>query len=460
MKKGWIAFICMVCLLHAKSQYNKPNLLSNTDKVYGLSKFWQEVNYNFVYLDQVNRQQWDSLYQSMIAQVQTTRNDYDYWQLMKKFCAFIKDGHTNVWSNDTTISKNVYTKMFGAYWIGFTNVNGHAIVNYTLKKDIKYIPIGTELIEVNGLPITQYLNDSVIPYISSSTDYVREDDAISSVLAGYVGQQYRVKFKRPDGSIFPLTLTHAATKDTAFYPVLKENPLLELKWYPNDIAYLALNSFGDPKIDTLFLEKLPELKRAKSLVIDLRKNGGGSTGIGSFILSYLTNDTLLPHSKYYTRQNLASFKAWGKYVSERDTVDNDWNKKCWLAYHDLLMDTFDYQPWENELKKERIVIPTALLIGHGTASAAEDFLISADGQKHFTKIGARSYGSTGQPLLIDLPGGGARICTKKDTYPDGRLFVGVGVIPDIEVKPTVDDFIKDNDPVLKKALEYLSQKKK
>lgn len=450
-----LGFFCSL-----RAQNTLPNKLSVNDKIYGLSKFWQEVNYNFVYLNKVNRNSWDSLYHSMIEQVSNTKNDYDYWQLMKRFCAFLNDGHTGVWSTDTAINNNILTKMFGDYWIGFTNVGGRAIVNYTLKKHIKEIPIGTELIEVNGLPTTKYLQQFVLPYMSSSTDYVREDMAISNIIAGLRGTTYHVKLKRPNGTIFPLTLTHEQTTDTAFFPALNTRPLLELKWYPNDVAYLALNSFGNEKIDTLFLEKLPELKKAKSLIVDLRNNGGGSTDIGIFILCYLTNDTLLPHAKYYTRENLAAFKAWGKYVTEKDTVGNSWNTKCWLAYHDLLIDSLskDYRPWTNTLEPMRVVVPTAVLIGHNTASAAEDFLISADGQKHFTKIGERSYGSTGQPLMLDLPGGGARICTKKDTYPDGREFVGVGVIPDIEVMPTVNDFINGKDPALEKALQYLKGK--
>lgn len=77
------------------------------------------------------------------------------------------------------------------------------------------------------------------------------------------------------------------------------------------------------------------------------------------------------------------------------------------------------------------------------------------------KIGENSNGSTGQPLLFDLPGGGmARICTKKDTYPNGREFVGYGVKPDIEVKLSVQDFIHRKDPVLKKAVDYLISKMK
>lgn len=76
-----------------------------------------------------------------------------------------------------------------------------------------------------------------------------------------------------------------------------------------------------------------------------------------------------------------------------------------------------------------------------------------------TKIGRNSFGSTGQPYLFDLPGGGsARVCTKRDTYPDGREFVGNGVKPDIEVIPTLKDFIANKDVTLNTALDYLNKK--
>ena len=65
----------------------------------------------------------------------------------------------------------------------------------------------------------QYLADSVKPYISSSTDYVLEDLAISGLLQGLEGASYKVKIRRPDGSVLPLILTHERTKDTAFYPL-------------------------------------------------------------------------------------------------------------------------------------------------------------------------------------------------------------------------------------------------
>jgi len=111
------------------------------------------------------------------------------------------------------------------------------------------------------------------------------------------------------------------------------------------------------------------------------------------------------------------------------------------------------------LNISRIEIPTVILIGHNTASAAEDFLIYADNQENMTKIGEPTFGSTGQPLYFDLINGSqARICTRKDTYPDGREFVGYGIKPDIEIKTTIYDYMENKDPVLEKAIKHLNEK--
>ncbi|MCZ4243424.1 S41 family peptidase [Pedobacter punctiformis] len=451
----------ILLLLFPMAVMAQSNKLTKSDKIYGLSKFWQEVNYNFVYLNKIDRVKWDSTYKALINTIPETKTDYEYYRELQKFCALLKDGHTNVNMPAGKDFESMNT-MFGDYRFFIENIEGKAIITHVNLSKKEEIPVGSEVIEVNGKTTADYIAESVAAYISSSTDYVIQDWSRSSLLRGLEGERFVVKIKKPKGEIVTLNLAHKTTEEKEIYPAFpSESQLLDFKWYSNDVAYMALNSFGDRKIDSLFLTKLPELYKAKALIVDLRNNGGGSTGIGSYILKYLTNDSLLYGSRYSTRQNTAAFKAWGKYTEAKDTVNNDWNKKALLSYQDNYFYNLDYSPLKIKTTEKRIVIPTAILIGHNTASAAEDFLIYADNQKHMVKIGQNSFGSTGQPYLFDLPGGGsARVCTKKDTYPDGREFVGYGVKPDIEVVPTLKDYLNKKDATIEKALDYLHKKVK
>lgn len=454
MKKAFIITL-LFCSINHFGQI--PNTLTPSDKVYGLSKFWQEVNYNFVYLDKVNRTTWDNRYKELIPIVQNTKNDYEYYRELQKFCALLKDGHTNIYLPKGIEPMNT---MFGDYRLFIQNIEGKAIIIRTNLSRKEEIPAGSEIIEVNGKSTQKFIDEDVAPYISSSTDYVLQDWSISNLLKGLEGETFTIKIKKPNKKIIELTLTHKKTEEKEVFPPFEpDRQLLDFKWINKETAYVSLNSFGDQKIDSLFIEKLPELYKAKSLIIDLRYNGGGSTNVGVQILQYLTNDTIVYGSRQKSRSHIPAFKAWGKFVNEKDTLNNSWQKKAFLSFHDQYFYDFEYHPGTIRLKAKRVVVPTVILLGHNTASAAEDFLIYADNQKHMIKMGQKSFGSTGQPFLFDLPGGGsARVCTKKDTYPDGREFVGYGIKPDIEITPTLNDYLNNRDKTLEEAIKYLKKK--
>lgn len=449
-----LLFICLIS--HAFAQF--PNKLSKEEKVYGLSKFWQEVNYNFVYLSKVDKAEWDKLYLKMIGEVQETKNDYEYYRLLQKFCAFLKDGHTNVWS-PKEIQDNVFTSDFGDYKLVVSNFGGKAIITRVNGSKKDELPIGTEIKKVNGIPSQEYINKNVLPYISSSTTHILEDWSISNMLQGYKGTTFDLELVTPTGETKRIKLTHSKTSEKELYPS-ETTELFEFKWINESTAYVAMNSFSDWAIMDKFSDKLSELQRAKRLIIDLRKNGGGDEGIAREIFKYLTKDTVLYGSKSQSRLHIPSYKAWGKWAKASDTTRSAWSKQAYLSYYDRYYYNFPYDSYNtSNLLISRIEIPTAILIGHNTASAAEDFLIYASNQENITKVGEPTFGSTGQPLMFDLPGGGTgRVCTKKDTYANGKEFVGYGIQPDVKVERTLPDYLKGKDVVLEKAVEYLNSK--
>ncbi|RZK30066.1 MAG: hypothetical protein EOO63_07645, partial [Hymenobacter sp.] len=81
------------------------------------------------------------------------------------------------------------------------------------------------------------------------------------------------------------------------------------------------------------------------------------------------------------------------------------------------------------------------------------------GLKRGILVGEPTGGSTGQPLAFALPGGiMARVCTKRDAYPDGTEWNGIGILPTVPARPTVAALQAGRDPVLEAALRALGTK--
>jgi hypothetical protein len=71
------------------------------------------------------------------------------------------------------------------------------------------------------------------------------------MLQGLEGEQYILEIKKPTGKIFELTVSHSKCTETEVYPKTETSGnLIEFKWYENQVAYVALNSFQDESIDS------------------------------------------------------------------------------------------------------------------------------------------------------------------------------------------------------------------
>lgn len=111
----------------------------------------------------------------------------------------------------------------------------------------------------------EYLDQNVKPFISSSTDYVLEDIAAYSLLKGLEDQTYTIKIKSPKNKIKIISIKHSKTEETNVFPPFKNDSLFEMKWHQNDILYIALNSFGNNKINREFEKIFPKFIKQKAL---------------------------------------------------------------------------------------------------------------------------------------------------------------------------------------------------
>ncbi|WP_126972694.1 S41 family peptidase [Gynurincola endophyticus] len=453
----------MLLLLFSQMQAQQLNKISTVDKIYGLSNYWQEVNYNFVYFDKVDKTVWNEAYKKLIEKIPAL-NDFEYYLELQKMSALLNDGHTQVYLPDELDGQWIINE-FGDLKLATDYIENKVVVTRIIETKKELLPIGTEVLKVNNIPIQQYLEQEVTPYLSVSSPHVKVKRAAQLLFKNLAGTNYTVEYKKPDGKVNTLKLSlKRFSGDAKMYPVFPKVEVFSSKWINQNTYYIKILSFENAGIYDEFLKVLPELKKAKSLIIDIRYNGGGSSVLSRKIAQHLVNDSLIYGAKNQSRLLIPTDKALGSFLTPADTVNGkkEWglDKEQTLMHYKAaqgsLMHQYPYQPSKIPAGTEKIIIPTVILTESTTASAAEDFLIFTSNQPHIKRIGNFTNGSTGQPLLISLPiGGEAWICTKKVLLPDGTEFIGKGIEPHIKAEYTVKDLLKNEDSVLEKAVVFL-----
>ncbi|GAA4742987.1 S41 family peptidase [Flavisolibacter ginsenosidimutans] len=403
--------------------------LTSEEKIAGLSQCWSEAKYNFANFDLVPNLNWDSVYTAYIPRVIAAATTYDYYKVLQSFYRHLRDGHTSV-----TLPFAYMKKLNGILPLEIRWIENKAIVvqNTSDKKEEQRIKPGMELVAWNATPLTVYIQDSISPYLHFSTPQDSTNRIYRYELTpGSAGSIASLTFKTADGKI--ITQSFARKPVEKFWDRL---PLFNFQILNGNIAYLQVNSFGDQKIVKVFDSLFATIAQTTALIIDVRNNGGGNGSNGFEILGCLTNKV------FYTgqtalRQYRPVGRSWG--AIEKGSIAED-----------------DWKPYKNKLFSKPVVV----LTGSATYSAAEDFTATFKSMKRGVVIGEPTGGSTGQPVFVNLPGGGlAAVCAKRDFFSDGTEFVGVGIQPDVLVRPSVKGIAEGKDEVLDAAKKYLQGRK-
>ncbi len=103
--------------------------------------------------------------------------------------------------------------------------------------------------------------------------------------------------------------------------------------------------------------------------------------------------------------------------------------------------------------------PVVCLIGPRAVSSGEGFVQMLKCLPHVTTVGARTRGSSGNPMPFELPGVAVTVWYSRwvDLMPDGTPIEGAGIAPDVAVDAPQSAYEK-KDPTWDKAVEVLRQK--
>jgi len=399
-------------------------------RIAGLARVWSVARDGFVWFDQVPGLDWDRRFAEFIPLVAAAEDTEAYYRLLMRFAAELRDGHSNVYPPETLESR-----FYSRPGLRTTRIDGEVLVDLLddRLREAGTIAIGDRLLMIDGVDVDEYAATRIAPLQSSSTP---QDLDIRTyrymLLAGPADHPVALTLQRADGERYSTTVERSGFVEAA------PSPSVAFELREDGIAVLRVDHFDDDEGIRVLEANLPRLFEARGLVIDLRGNGGGSSHHGWDILTWLS-DKALPTPVSHYRENTA-FDA----ARDGGTLTIEWR-------------SIASRPYLNS--RDRVFTgPVVMLIDARTFSAAEDTAAVFRLMQRGPIIGEPSGGSTGQPLLFRLPGGGsARICVKRDSYPDGSDFVGVGVLPDEIVRRSRDDVRNGRDPVMERAIEVLTR---
>jgi carboxyl-terminal processing protease len=397
--------------------------VSDAEKIAGLSKFWSEVKYNFAFPERLVVLNWDQLYLDWIPRVLATTSTVGYYRELTLLSARLNDGHTNIYAPaqaDINSRPPLRTGLIDDR-VMILDVRSAAL-------EAKGVHAGMEIVAVDGENAISYGKRAVEPFVNAATPQDREVRTYwYGFLRGPSAQPVRLALRDSAGKQTVVEVSRSGFTD------VRAVPPFEWRMLDGNIAYVALNSFESSQTVDGWRKAFPEISRASGIVLDVRVNGGGDTSVGFDIL-----------------RDLVAAPFTGSRSRLRKYNPTDRARGFVMEFVDLEPDTV--QPAKNTYTR-----PVVVLAGPATYSAAEDFLVAWKNSGRGKLIGEQSGGSTGQPLSFTLPGGGsARVCTKKDSFPDGTEWVGYGIEPDIVAKPTVADVQAGRDAALARAQAYLS----
>jgi hypothetical protein len=450
-------------------------VLSSKDALEDVEKFAFDLThyhpkpFAFISEEQFNRQIEKN--KEAIAQNETITT-LDLSLMLSELTGLISDSHTSV-----EIAKIVQRY---ALPVDVVYVDGR-FFNIRQEGEIPYM---AEIVSVNSMD-SETLYDLVGKYINTPTKsgidrfVERNFSNYIPLILGYEAD-YKVSYKDDEKiSTIPVELER-------FYEKKRFNGRINdyvFEYNDLSIPVLELNSFsGDndelnvymKTVDTFFQEN----KDAKQIAIDIRNNGGGSDGWGRYVLNYFLGDTYKGYDHfdiyvtdytraYYTYQYQMQFYRL-KIPSIFWSIALNIIPDCKL-YRDILnaedgeVISVGEMVFSNPVQSEkRYKGKTFLLTSGETGSAA---IGMASLFKHNDKNGCIVGQETNHPesfagnfSVYTLPhsGVGYSLPCSYSIAPDGAEDER-GVIPDYEVKRTLDAFEDGRDPELEFILTALNQ---
>ena len=285
--------------------------------------------------------------------------------------------------------------------------------------------LGWQILAINGNPIDDLINDSLVYVPISHKDEMMNDVALELCSTFDANFIYNIALKSPLEKMDTIQLSPWYRSYRPGRASYYKDHLASYRKFLGNITYL---NFDEISYDE-FKNISADLVNAKSIIIDLR----GYPNIGTEIFSVL-----------------------GLFKNIKDSVM--WMFKPNVTKPDkVTFNSFTETNWTLKRAIPQISAKIVLVTDHHAQSYAESVIGYLSELDNVTIVGSQTAGINGNVNRFTLPGGYAyRYTGMKVLKHDGSRLHGIGFLPDVEVRPTIQGIIEGRDEVLEKAIELAS----
>ena len=371
---------------------------------------------------------------------------------LQELSALIQDGHTRI-----NFPFNQLTGKESVFPLKLKMIDGNVYVLDNL--GYESVPHFCSILAINGIPVKTLFEKCCLIYNTAldHAKYLMFEESFPLLLANYLDinppwtMTYRMNSEVQTAKLHEMTVKAYFQQRTQ-----PNNRYRRYSISANDVKIPVLDlpgfSYGTAKdyesfIDTFFLQH----KSSRYLVIDLRQNRGGSGYWGFYLLDYLTDSAYSIAKKFEFK--VSEMMRESMYASKAgNQLDH--------AKNGEYLNVTNHQMRSPHTKLNKFTGKTFLLISENTFSAGVVFAAVFQANQMGVVIGQETSGRIcfgSDPVNITLPNSKLKGSIPLAVYALPGDNPDRGVIPDVEVSRSIDDFHSGWDKEMEKVKKLIKE---
>ncbi|MFZ1256564.1 MAG: S41 family peptidase [Saprospiraceae bacterium] len=381
-----------------------------------LYRYWNIIQYYFPYKNLIE-EDWKNVLEEFIPKFIKAKDDTEYTLTVLELIGRVHDTHANIWGGNPVLN-NYFGLRYAAVELTFIESKPVVTSFYDEKSGKETgLEIGDIISVVNSRPVEEIIKDRL--KYSPASNYPTKLRDISSNLLRTNDSIINIEFIRGDKREIKKLKTFSS-KEINIYSKYQVTDTC-FKLINKDIAYINNGSLKREYLPKIW----KEIENTKGLIIDIRN-------YPSDFPIYDLNSYLMPKSTPFVKFTNGSIESPGLFTFTKSLNAGKKNKSYF---------------------KGKVVI----LINEISQSSAEFHTMAYRVNPNSTVIGSTTAGADGNVSQLYLPGGISTMISGIGVYyPDGKETQRIGIVPDIELKPTIQGIKKGQDELIEMAIKIIN----